>query len=102
MREAEFREWLLEVDKKSKAQTSDNVSRVKRIEKAFTDTDGTLCDVDKEYEKDGCASLFERLATKNRTNLPEQMNLPHDMMGLSRLKSSLRKYIEFYCFDKSR
>lgn len=91
-----FRYWLQEVEGKSTAQVSDHLSRVKRIEGVFSVLDGQSFDVEQECKKDGCQELLNRLTLAKRDQMPVEINLPTNMMGISRLRSSLRKYIEYY------
>ena len=37
MQSSRFRSWLIEVKEKDSHQASDNISRVRRVEKAFSD-----------------------------------------------------------------
>lgn len=101
MKKDEFKTWLMTVDHRSPAQTSDHISRVKRIEQAFSAADGCTIDVDNECKKDGCNSILDRLTFNSRKEMPADINLPTDRMGISRLKSSLRKYIEFYNWSEA-
>lgn len=96
MKKEEFREWLITVNQRNAAQTSDHISRVKRIETAFSTLDQHPVDVEMECQKDGCVSIMERLSVTGRKAMPNDINLPSDRLGISRLKSSLRKYIDFY------
>lgn len=97
----EFRIWLRDIDGRNGAQTSDHISRVKRIEGAFTVYDGKECDVEKECRKDNAAGLLQRLSLSSRQKMPKTINLPDSSMGRVRLKSSLRKYIKYYNWKQS-
>ena len=102
MKKDEFRKWLEEIDGRSKAQVSDHISRVKRIEDAITLYECKKCDVDKECAKDNAYKRLEKLSLNSRRQMPYDINLPEDQMGMARLRSSLRKYIEFYNWMSSQ
>jgi deoxycytidine triphosphate deaminase len=99
MRKEEFRTWLLNIDCKSGAQTSDHISRVKRIEKAFSQIDSKYVDVDNECRKDYCENLLNRLSLIYEN---QEVNLPDNKMGMARLRSSLRKYVAFYKWSDNK
>lgn len=61
MRKEEFRKWLTSVDGRNGAQTSDHISRIKRIESAISVLDQKDCDVEDECNKDGGVTLLDRL-----------------------------------------
>ncbi len=100
MKKEEFRRWLKEVDGRNAAQTSDHISRIKRIEDAVSMLDNAKCDVEEECIKDGGISLLDKLSLSSRKKMPDGINLPLTPMGMSRLRSSLRKYIDFFEWSK--
>lgn len=99
MQREKFQSWLVNVKCKNKAQTSDNVSRVQRVENAFSEWLEIEVDMDKECEKDMCAHLMSYLNMRERGKIPSNINLPQNMAGLSTLKSSVKNYVEFYQWD---
>lgn len=101
MKKEEFRRWLMEIDGRNGAQTSDHISRVKRVENAITKLENVDCDVEDECNKDGGASLLEKLSLSSRRNMPADINLPLTSMGMSRLRSSLKKYIDFFKWSEN-
>jgi hypothetical protein len=102
MKKEEFRTWLKNVDGRNAHQASDHVSRIKRIEKEVSILDGVDCDVEVECQRDQCEELMAKLLLSNRKKMPEHIGLPETPMGMSRLRSSLRKYIDFYKWRCSR
>ena len=100
MRKEEFRKWLTSVDGRNGAQTSDHISRIKRIESAISVLDQKDCDVEDECNKDGGVTLLDRLPLSSRRSMPESVNLPLMSMGIARMRSSLRKYIDFLEWTK--
>ncbi len=101
MKKEDFRNWLIEVDGRDKNQASDHLSRVKRIESVFAELDGSSFDIEDECQKDQGQTLLNRLTLGNRGKMPEGINLPTDTMGISRIRSSLRKYIEYYAWREN-
>ena len=95
MRVEEFSEWLIGADGRDKRQTSDNVSRVKRVENALSEYLGTTVDLDTEYQKDKCNNVLEMLSNDFRPQIPNSINLPYDKNGLSSLRTAINKYISF-------
>lgn len=95
MRDNEFAAWLLNVDGRDKRQTSDNVSRARRVEEALSDYLGSDINLDGEYQKDKCASILEMLSFDYASKIPVHINLPRDKNGLSSLKTAINKYIKF-------
>ena len=90
MQDCLFEEWLRNIDEQPQAQVSDNMSRIRRLEKAGWN-------LDKEYDNDHGASLLKSLVVQNPALA--HCNLPIDSHGLSSLKTAIRKYISFrdYC-----
>lgn len=101
MQKEKFQFWLLNVKQKNKAQTSDNLSRVQRVENAFSAWLEIELDIDQECEKDKCDRLMAYLNMRERSKIPSDINLPNTMAGLSTLKSSVKNYVEFYQWDKA-
>ena len=67
MQDCLFEEWLRNIDERPQAQVSDNMSRIRRLEKAGWN-------LDKEYDNDHGASLLKSLVVQNpalaHCNLP--------------------------------
>ena len=101
MKKEEFRKWLVEIDGRDKNQARDHLSRVKRIENVLTDLDGSPFDIEDACKKDQGQTLLNRLTLGNREKMPTDTNLPTDMMGISRIRSSLRKYIDYYAWRET-
>lgn len=100
MQRERFQTWLLTVKCKNKAQTSDNLSRVQRVENAFTEWLEVVVDMDEECKKDLCTRLMGYLNVQERNKIPSSINLPQNMTGLSTLKSAVKNYVEFYEWDQ--
>lgn len=96
MQTSNFRSWLIKVKKKDSHQASDNVSRVRRIEKVFSEIKGIEIDIDDEYERDKCNEILSKLSLNARKGLSAEINLPTKTEGLSQLKTALKNYLEFY------
>lgn len=95
MRDYEFANWLTNIDGRDKRQTSDNVSRARRIEEALTEYLRSGINLDAEYQKDKCTSVLEMLSTDYASKIPASINLPKDKNGLSSLRTAINKYIKF-------
>lgn len=87
MKDNLFETWLKTVDGRPGRQASDNLSRVRRVERAG-------CDIDAEYEKDHCASILNSLYPDTITRL-NRLELPADSDGLSSLRTAVKKYVRF-------
>lgn len=99
MQSSRFRSWLIEVKEKDSHQASDNISRVRRIEKAFSDIWQVEIDIDDEYERDKCEEILSKLSVSARKEFGKEINLPTNTTGISQLKTSLKNYVEFYESD---
>ena len=99
MKTEDYKYWLMNVNKKSKKETSDNVSRIKRIEKAFTELNGSPFDIENECDKDGCHSLKNCLWLEK---LPKTINLPNSYAGLSTLRAAVKKYMLYYSWREEQ
>ena len=92
MNEIGFRKYLADLNV-SKKIISDHVSRLKRIEKAVLN-----CDLDDEYEKDGCSQLL-KLCKKNydlaKLDLKIVGNLPIGNYSMNTFRYSINKYCDF-------
>lgn len=95
MKDIEFANWLMDVDGRDKRQTSDNISRARRVEEAFTEYLGTDLNLDTEYRKDRCNSVLDMLSFEYASEIPGTVNLPKDKNGLSSLRTAINKYIKF-------
>jgi len=95
MRDIEFSNWLIDVDGRDKRQTSDNISRARRVEKALSEYLRLEINLDAEYQKDKCTSVIEMLSMDYASKIPTTINLPKDKNGLSSLRTSINKYIRF-------
>lgn len=92
MREIEFRNWLINKEIKNKI-ASDMVSRLKRLENELDN-----CDIDKEYQSDGCAALlrlFDKMGKNDNMAKYANANLPIGKYYMSTYRYALRKYIAF-------
>lgn len=99
MQSSRFRSWLIEVKEKDSHQASDNISRVRRVEKAFSDIWQVEIDIDDEYERDKCEEILSKLSVSARKEFGKEINLPTNTIGISQLKTSLKNYVEFYESD---
>lgn len=87
---------FLEKEGLSRKAASDNVSRLKRIEKAIKD-----CDIDDEYKKDNCEHLLSLFSNKGENEEMKKVligQLPIGSYSLSTFRYAIRKYI---CFMES-
>ena len=96
MKNEEFQRWLIEVKGKDSHQVCDNVSRKRRVEKAFSMIRKCEIDLDDECIKDQCASIIEELCIAKRKEMPKEINLPSNTAGLSQLRTSVRNYVMFF------
>lgn len=77
----------------SKKICSDNISRLKRVEKCIAN-----CDLDKEYYKDRCNNLlsyFERKGENDKIKKVLIGNLPVGNYTMNTFKCAIRKYVNF-------
>lgn len=87
-----FKTWLLDNGYKPKI-VSDNISRLKRIQKEIPD-----CNLDEEFEKDKCNNLLNMLSKNNSLNLKEKypdINLPIGKHSMGTYRLSIRLFIKF-------
>lgn len=97
-RTTEFRQWLKNTDNRSNKQTTDYVSRIRRIEIALSKAQGYEFDIENEYNKDKCSFLSKAL--KHR-GLNEEIKsygdvqLPFGSITMLSLAVALRKYLLF-------
>lgn len=87
MQDNAFGAWLKNVDGRPPRQMSDNVARVRRVERAGYN-------LDTEYEKNRCTDVLNELITGS-TLVSSSSELPKDCAGLSSLKTAVRKYVSF-------
>lgn len=87
-----FRIWLRNKGCSNKV-LSDNISRLKRLEREIE-----KCDIDEQYRNDGCEYLFN-LLNNNGVNKEMQKypntNLPIGKRYMSTYRLALKKYIAF-------
>ncbi len=95
MRDYEFANWLTNIDGRDKRQTSDNVSRARRVEEALSEYLRSNINLDAECQKDKCASVLEMLSLDYSSKVPASINIPKDKNGLSSLRTAINKYIKF-------
>jgi|BioPla2DNA2_1021312.scaffolds.fasta_scaffold34667_2 hypothetical protein len=92
MNEIDFRHWLSKSDRSKKVQ-QDIVSRLKTLRRAFNN-----CDLDVEYKKDKCESLFKALENKGINDEMKKygdVRLPIGKYTLSVYRYALRLYVKF-------
>lgn len=92
MNETGFRNWLENVDMRDAAQTSDNLSRCKRVENSLSQYYQTNIALDSEYSKDKLESVIDFLNINNTGIQFNTINLPNKKDGLSSLKTAVKKY----------
>lgn len=95
MNKVDFRKWLTNNMGKDTHQATDIVSRVSRVEKVLCDLDGKETDICDQISKDGGIAVLTMLNVNERKNYPNSINLPHNTVGLSQLKTSVKYYIKF-------
>ncbi|WP_366923867.1 hypothetical protein MFMK1_000783 [Metallumcola ferriviriculae] len=95
MRNDAFSDWLVYVDGRDKRQTSDNLSRVRRVEEALTEHLKRTINLDDEYNKDRCNLILETISFECSEKIVETVNLPKDKNGLSSLRTAVNKYVKF-------
>ncbi len=95
LKENDFHEWLLNIDKRDIKQARDCVSRARRIERAASEYFQIEIDLDDEYMKDNCETIFGILSADKVKRADKSINLPMNDKGLTSLKSTLKKYVRF-------
>lgn len=100
MDENGFENWLVMVDERDMRQTSDNISRAKRVENAISDYLKREVRLEDEYIKDKCASILEMISYEYSSSIPASINLPKDKNGLSSLRTAINKYIKFLGYKR--
>ena len=88
MHDIAFSDWLEQIDGRPLPQLQDNVSRVRRVEKAMS------IDIDSEYSSNRCERIIEILDFNNPA-VQSNPDLPKGKAGLSSLKTAVRKYVHF-------
>lgn len=92
MNEYEFYMYLRKLGTSIKV-CSDNISRIKRVEKSIKD-----CDIDEEYHKDKCESLLNLLKKKGENEDIKKVligTLPIGSYTMNTYKYAIRKYVAF-------
>lgn len=92
MDEIGFRNWLCASDKSKKVQ-SDTVSRLKTLQRELG-----YCDLDEEYERDGCGRILAALSKKGENEIMRsygEVKLPVGQFTLGAYRYALRTYIRY-------
>lgn len=92
MNEFDFYVYLRNRDVSRKI-CSDNISRLRRVEKCIAD-----CDLDEEYYKDRCTELLSYFAKKGENDKIKKVligNLPIGNYTMNTFKCAIRKYVDF-------
>lgn len=92
MDEIGFRTWLANAGKNRKVQ-ADAVSRLKTLQRELGS-----CDLDNEYNSDGCANILAALHNKGENDLMRSygdVKLPIGKYTLSTYRYALNMYIRF-------
>ena len=93
MKKEEFRTWLIKKGANNNKVISDTLSRVKRVEIAFTEIIPSFSYA-KEFKKDKGVSLCESLSSKGK-NLPDDIHLPKGSKQMFSIASAVKKYMHF-------
>lgn len=92
MDEIGFRTWLANAEKNKKVQ-ADAVSRLKTLQRELGS-----CDLDNEYNTDGCDNILAALQNKGENDLMRsygEVKLPIGKYTLSTYRYALNMYIQF-------
>lgn len=92
MDEIGFRAWLSKAGKNKKVQC-DAVSRLKALQRELGP-----CELDSEYNKDGCANILAALKDKGENDIMHSfgdVKLPIGKYALSTYRYALNMYIQF-------
>lgn len=98
MNEVEFKNWLIKHGTKRKI-ASDEVSRLKRIERELKN-----CDIDEQYRRDKCEyllKLFLGMGINEEMKKYPNANFPIGKYYMSTFRYALKQYIHF-CEETSR
>lgn len=88
MDEINFRAFLS--TKKSKKIVSDNISRLKAVEREM------VCDIDREFQRDRCENLTSRISfLKNKHSSIIDIKLPIHNYQINNYKHAIKLYIMF-------
>lgn len=92
MDEISFRTWLANSPKTKKVQ-ADTISRLKTLQRELGS-----CDLDNEYNTDGCANILSALKNKGENDVMRsygEVTLPIGKYTLSAYRYALNMYIKF-------
>lgn len=92
MNEIDFKNWLSK-EGYSKKVSSDNVSRIKKIERIYY-----CVDIDEEFHKDGCKQLLSIFRNKGENEEMKKLDfssLPVGKYQLSTYKYAVSLYVRF-------